>query len=484
MQYQYRTMKKIVLGTLLTALSFASFAKKGYRIEVKFKQDVTDSFVYLAHYYAKPLPTIYKTDSGRVVNKRSVIIENTDSVLGGVYMILFDNRSKFTEFILNNGDAYTINIDTTDMPKNTSFKTSEENTRYVEYEKYLMQYGAKQQVFIDGMKTAKTAADTQIIRDKSGALAKELIAYRTSYAKKYPNTYLTSVFNAMSTPEVPEGKHYLADGKTEDSTFNYRFYKTHYWDKFDFSDNRLMNSPIYDAKLEEYFNKLVYPVPDSMNLEADQLLTKTRKAPELFKYSLQWLAGNAERSKVMGMDEVFVHLVEQYYMKGDAYWLDSASTAKYIDRAQKIAPNVLGNTAPDLNMQDIWTIQDKKLSEQAGKYTLVVFWSKECSHCLKEIPQLDSVYNAVLEKRGVKVYAISTEGDLSDIQKKVNELKLEKWTNVVDAHNNTGYKDKYDVYATPKIYLLDENKKILGKGLDHENIVEVLDFVERKNAKK
>ena len=477
-------MKKIVLGALLTALTFASFAKNGYRIEIKFKQDVADTFVYLAHYYAKPLPTIYKTDSGRVVNKRTVIIENKDSVLGGVYMILFENRSRFSEFILNNGDAYTINIDTTDMPKNTSFKTSEENTRYVEYEKYLMQYGSKQQAFIEGLKTAKTAADSQAIRDKSGALAKELIAYRKDYTKKYPNTYLTTVFNAMATPEVPEGKHYLADGKTEDSTFNYHFYKDHYWDKFDFKDNRIMNSPVYDAKLEEYFNKLVYPVPDSMNLEADQLLAKTRKAPELFKYSLQWLAGNAEKSKVMGMDEVFVHLVEGYYMKGDAYWLDSASTAKYIDRAQKIAPNVLGNIAPDLEMQDIWTVQDKKLSDQAAKYTLVVFWSKECGHCLKEIPQLDSVYNAVLKKRGVKVYAISTEGDLSDIQKKVKELKLEEWTNVVDAHNNTGYKDKYDVYATPKVYLLDENKKILGKGLDHENVIEVLDFVERKNAKK
>lgn len=476
-------MKKLLLGAFCTAFSLASFGKEGYRIEVKFKQDVTDSFVFLAHYYAKPLPTIYKTDSGRVINKRTAIIETKDSVLGGVYMILFANRSKFTEFILNNGDNYTINIDTTDMPRNISFKTSEENARYVEYEKFLMEYGKKQQAFVEGLKTAKNNADTQAVRDKSGKLAKELFQYRANYATKYPNTYLSTIFNAMAVPEVPEGKHFLEDGKTIDSNFAYKYYKQHFWNKFDFKDNRIMNSPIYDAKLDEYFNRLVYPVPDSVNAEADALLAKTRKSTELFKYTLQWLAGNTEKSKVMGMDESFVHLVEKYYMKGDAYWLDSTSLSKYEDRARKIAPNVLGNLAPELNCQDIWTLQDKKLGDMDSKYTLVVFWSKDCGHCLLEVPQLDSIYRASLQKKGVKIYAMSTEGDLSDIQKKVKELKLQDWTHVVDAHNTTDYRTKYDVFSTPKIYLLDENKKIIGKGLDHSNILEVIEFNERKKAK-
>jgi thiol-disulfide isomerase/thioredoxin len=476
-------MKKLLLSALFAAIGLSSFAREGYRIEVKFKQDVADSFVYLAHYYAKPLPTIYKTDSGRVINKRTVVIESKDSVFGGVYMILFANKSKFTEFILNNGDAYTMTIDTTDMPKNVSFKTSEENSRYVEYERFLIDYGEKQQKFIEALKSAKNAADTQSLRDKSGVLAKELYKYRANYAQKYPGTYLANVFNAMWTPDVPEGKHYLPDGKTEDSTFAYKYYKQHYWDKFNFNDNRIMNSPVYDGKLEEYFNRLVFPTPDSMSNEADKLLARTRKSPEIFKYTLQWLAGNAERSKVMGMDEAFVHLVENYYMKGDAYWLDSTSLSKYEDRAKKIAPNVLGNIAPELDAQDVWTLQDKKLSDQVSKYTLVIFWSKECSHCLAEVPQLDSVYNKVLKQRGVKIYAFSTEGELSDIQKKIKALKLEDWTHVVDAHNSTNYREKYDVYSTPKIYLLDENKKIIGKGLDHSNIVDVLDFNERKKSK-
>ena len=477
-------MKKLFLSIVCSISGIASFAKDGYRIEIKFKQDIKDSFVYLAHAYAKPLPDVYKIDSGRVVNKRTVVIDSKDSVLGGMYMILFHRNSQLVNIILNNGDHFSMNVDTTDIPGNTMFSGSDENTRFNDYEKFLTVCGKKQHDLTDALKKAKTATDTQSIRNKGDKLNDEVHQYWTSYSAKYPHTFLGSFFNASQTPQTPEGKHYLNDGKTEDTTFAYRYYKQHYWDKFDFSDNRLINAPLYDGKLNEYFNRLVFPVPDSANVEADYILGKTRASKELFKYTLQWLAGNTYNSKIMGMDEAFIHLVENYYMKGDAYWMDSASLAKYENLAKKIAPNVLGNTAPDLTCQDIWTLKDKKLSEVQSKYTLAVFWSTECGHCLKEIPLLDSAYNTTLKKKGITVYSLITNGGtLSDIQKKVKELKLDEWVNVVDAEATTGYKDKYDVYTTPKIYLLDENKKIIGKGLDHSNILEVMEFNERKKAK-
>ncbi len=477
-------MKRLLCSAMIMAMSLASFAKNGYKIEVKFKHDVSDTFIYLAHYYAKPLPTIYKTDSARVINKRTAVIQSKDSILGGIYMILFENRSKYAEFILDNGDAMEMTIDTTDLPVNITFKNSPENTRYVAYEKYLMQYGMQQQQLNENMKSAKTAADSQAIRDKAAQLSKELRAYRQDYVKKHPRTYLSNIFNALEVPQVPEGVHYIPGTQTVDSNYAYDYYKKHYWDKLDFTDNRLMYSPVYDAKLDEYFNRLVLPLPDSVNAEADTLLARTRKAKELFKYTLHWLARNAETSKVMGMDEVFVHLIEKYYMRGDAYWLDSASLSKYEDRAKKIAPNVLGNIAPDVTMQDIWSLQDIRLLEVPASYTLVVFWSKECSHCLKEVPQVDSLYRAVLKDKGIKIYGVSTEGDLSDIQKKVQELKIMEWILVVDAQHNTGYRSKYDVSSTPQIYLLDKDKKIVGKGLDHSNILEVLEWNEKRSGKK
>ena len=104
----------------------------------------------------------------------------------------------------------------------------------------------------------------------------------------------------------------------------------------------------------------------------------------------------------------------------------------------------------------------------------------DCPVCKKEVPKLDSVYNAVLKNKGVKVYSIASGGELDKVQQFIKDNKIEDWINVADVNNNTGFKEKYDAYSTPKIYLLDEDKKIIGKGLDHSNINTVIEISEKK----
>src|SRR5690606_19659738 len=217
-------MKPLFVACIFLFATLSACAQKdGYKIKINFKQDVQDEYVYLAHYYVKPLPTIYKTDSAKVINHRTAVIESTDSVLGGIYMVLFNNNSKYTEFILDNGDEFEMTIDTVNMPANIRFKNSPENTRYVSYETYLLDYGKKQQALSAELEKAKNAADTQAIRDKSVALSDDLNRYRKEYTQTYPNTFLSQVFNAIRLPEVPKGTHYLPDGKTVDSNYAYRY---------------------------------------------------------------------------------------------------------------------------------------------------------------------------------------------------------------------------------------------------------------------
>ena len=111
---------------------------------------------------------------------------------------------------------------------------------------------------------------------------------------------------------------------------------------------------------------------------------------------------------------------------------------------------------------------------------MLVFWTPSCGHCQKEIPLLDSVYNASLKAKGVKVYAVRTEDDPKQWQDFIAKNHLEDWINVYDPNHYSDYRSKYDVYSTPVIYLLDENKKILGKKLDHSNIMQVIEMQERK----
>lgn len=473
-------MKKLFLFiALLAGIATGASAKDGYKITLKFTDiNLKDSLVYLAHYYGKPLPTIYKADSAKFDKNNVAVLESKEKITGGIYIMLLSDHKTFFEFLLDNGDDMSITATAATLPEGLSFRNSPENERFVAYERFLKAFGEGQQKLQSEMKKARTKTDTEAVREKAVAANKELMKYRTDYIAKYPGTLLGNVFNAILVPTVPEGKHLLPNGQ-EDSAFAYHYYKEHYWDKFNFKDNRLIHTPLYDAKLDEYFNKLVLPYVDSQKVEADTLLARTRTSPDLFKYSLWWLTRNVENSKIMGMDEVFVYLVEKYYMKGDAYWLTNEDLQKYVDRAQKIAPNVIGNVAPEIVMQDI-NGKVIPLSSIKSKYKLVVFWMPSCGHCQEEMPKLDSAYRASLKAKGVKVYAVRTEDDPQQWQDFIKKHHLEEWTNVYDPNHTSDFRSKYDVYQTPIIYLLDEKNIIRGKRLDHSNIGQVIEMLERK----
>lgn len=469
-------MKRIILPFLLLLVSAGAFAKDGYRIQLKLA-DTKDTLVFLAHYYAKPLPTIYKSDSARVKNG-VFTLESKEKLNGGIYIILLSDHKTYFEFLLDNGDDMTITVETKKLPDGITYKNSPNNDDFLKYSAFIKEYAAKQQAFQERVAHAKNAADSETIRKEMNASMKTLTAYRREYVKTHPKAVLSTIFNALEMPTIPEGKHYNADGSV-DSQYAYHYYKTHYWDHFDFQDDRIINTPIFDAKLDEYVNKEIYPAPDSIEYEAKELLTKMRGTKDLFKYTLSWFANFAQESKIMGMDEVFVWLVENYYMKGDATWMDNETLNKFIDRAMHIAPNVIGNVAPEVKLQDI----DKKehaLSDVKAKYTLLIFWSPDCGHCREEIPKIDSMYRTELKEKGMKIYAVRTEGDEKKWQDFIKEHHMQDWINVYDPENKGDFRVKYDVYSTPTMYLMDEKKIIIGKKLDHTTIKDVIRIQEHK----
>lgn len=477
-------MKKLFACLALLSLGGSAMAQKtaskdGYNIQLKLSNaDKQDTIVYLAHYYGKALPTIYKADSSRIDKNGNAKFNSKEKIAGGIYMMLFKDRSTYFEFLLNNGDDLSISANMIELPGSVKVKNSPENDAFADYMKFLKNFGEEQEALQGELKTAKTQADTIKVYDKMRASGKKLTDYRKNVAAKSPSTLLANIFSALEQPQVPEGEHKLPDG-TIDSLFGYRYYKDHYWDKFNLQDDRLIYTPMFEARIDEYINKLVMQVEDSVIKESNMLLAKTRGSKEMFKYTLWWLTRNAETSKIMGMDAVFVYLVENYYMKGDAFWLEPDVLQKYIDRASKIAPNVIGNIAPEIKMKDI-TGKMHSLRDLKAKYTLLLFWSPDCGHCLTEVPKLDSLYEASLKAKGVKVFAIRTEGDPKKWQEVINEKKLNDWTHVYDPEHRSNFRADYDIYSTPVIYLLDEKKIIRGKRLDHSNLGSLVEMLERK----
>nr|MBK9650961.1 hypothetical protein [Bacteroidota bacterium] len=69
---------------------------------------------------------------------------------------------------------------------------------------------------------------------------------------------------------------------------------------------------MFHAKLVEYFENLVYKIPDSINADADIIVKKAEADTEVFKYTVWFITYHYETSKIMGLDAVFVHMVKNY----------------------------------------------------------------------------------------------------------------------------------------------------------------------------
>jgi thioredoxin-related protein len=78
------------------------------------------------------------------------------------------------------------------------------------------------------------------------------------------------------------------------------------------------------------------------------------------------------------------------------------------------------------------------------------------------MPRLKELYNSQ-ETRSFEIMAVSIDTSKTAWTKFIKEEKL-NWINVSDLKGYYGKSaDEYNVYATPTIFLLDREKKILAK---------------------
>ncbi len=462
-------MKNIFVLVLCFAFcGLEKSAAQGYHITLRVN-GYKDTAVYLGNYYGKQT---YLADTARLNSRGEAVFSGKDKLPGGIYFILLPDKQKFFEILVDRQQDFSIAADTMNLVKRMLFHNSPDNDLFYQYNRYL----AEQQERVNAVK--EKGGDSVQLKATEKQIGENIQQYRKAYILKHPQTMLAAIFRAMEEPVIPTIPK-TAGGK-EDSTFAYRYYKEHYWDPINFADERLLRTPILETRMMKYFSQLVYPVADSVNREADKIIAKARPDKEVFKFVLWWLTHTYETSPYMGMDAVFVHLVEKYYIPGDAWWLTKEQSDKIIKRAYEIAPNLIGQKAPDLSLKDA-NMQPVSLYGTRGRYTLLVFWDPTCGHCQKELPVLDSIYEKNWKDKDVKVFSVMTGGTKEEWLKFIKDNHLEDWVNAWDPDEQSNYHRLYDVYSTPLVYILSENKKILAKRLDPPQVDAFLEHSLKKN---
>ncbi len=371
--------------------------------------------------------------------------------------------------IIDKEQNFSMETDTVDPVGSMQIKGSTDNSLFYDYLKFVVSKQKEMGALEAEMHTAKSKEDSAAVREKMTNVGKTVTDYKTKFMADHPQMLLSKVFETSREPEVPEAPK-LENGKT-DSTFAFRYYKSHYFDNVDFADARLLRTPLFHTKLDTYIKKLTLQMPDSINKEADYLVKKAEANPEVFKYVVWFITNTYETSNIMGMDAVFVHMVRNYYTKEKATWVDSTTMYKITERANVLEPILIGKKVKNLVLEDTAGVYHTLYNVKA-KYTMLLFWDPDCGHCQKVVPEVKKLYD-IVKPHGVEVFAMCTETEMDKWRKFIREKNL-NWLNLADPKIQNNFRYEFDINTTPQLFLLDEDKKILAKKIDVEVMAEML----------
>jgi thiol-disulfide isomerase/thioredoxin len=439
-------MKKIALLILL----ISSFAQAQFSINGTLTHSLDTDWVVLYRIEGSKQKFVQNT----TMKKDTLFIEGKTQTIGtfnfelpatakaSSYRISYRTQgTSFVDFIFNKENvSFTFHPD---YPEQTIlFSESKENITYKNYLKLdSLQVTAIRNPELDLKKSYKTA----LIKINSAQQA-----YLESTQQLYVYPFVKAGFR-VNPPEI----------KTNVKEYMSAILNT-FFEPIDFSNQALINSSFLLDRVTDYIFYLNY----SEDATTQQTLYKsavdtvfTKIEDSVFKKNvIEFLIEKFEENNNLRMIDF---LFENYYDALPA----SLQNAEFKSEKIKLLATAIGRIAPDFSWKE--NGKDFQLStlNDAKNYVLV-FWSTECSHCLKEIPELHAFLQ---DKKDIKVVAFSMETtDLGWNSMKVSlpnwhhVLGLNKWRNTVAR--------TYNINATPNYFILDADKRIIAKPIPLEEL--------------
>ena len=426
--------------------------------------------VYLAHYFGSTQQVI--KDTAIVDDQGNFHFQGTEELPLGLYLISFQ-KTKFLDFIIGNSN-FSFETDTLDAVAHMRVIGSPENEAFYTFQGEMMkQYGLLRNASL---------APAQI-----NSLRQDIKRYQDSWLQQNKNLFVSKLIKATFDPEIPAYKRVVKTKKDSADLYQYQyaFYKKHYFDNIDLNDDRFIRTPFLQRKIEKFFEDLVVQESDSIRKEADILLKPIQNA-DVRKYVIYKIASTYENHNVVGTDAAFVHMAEKYYLGEPALW-DTSTVRRMKERVQVLKPLLIGKRIPNMFLTDP---QGKliQLHTTGGTYTVMFLYDPDCSHCKEETPKL-LAQQAYFKSKGIQVFAASIVREMDLWKKFIAEFKIQSWINGIDIHKNiktgkeeyfTDFRNTFDVYSTPIVYILDKNKRIIGKRIPVDKIQEFIEFTEKK----
>ncbi|MDX1652929.1 MAG: thioredoxin-like domain-containing protein [Brumimicrobium sp.] len=491
-------MKALTVLFFLITVNLISYSQ-----ELKFKiEGIPDTTVHLVKYVGSKL---YYADTAQI--KKGMVRFDGSKQEPGILAVLLPGQRYF-EFIYNDEEVY-IETKSPNFIENMVVKKSKENKIFLDYIREIQSSSLKAKE-LNEQKSKLDPSDKEGITKISSeidAIGKSVTDYQKNLVKSNPSTFVAKVVRMSSDVVIPEPPK-NPDGSLVDSSYSYKYLRDHYFENIDFSDDRLVNTPVLQKKLEYYYSdRMLLQHPDTLIKYLTRVVDSIPEGSMMYRFFVTNLTSHFEKSKIMGMDKVMNVFVDRYYCARDkegnpkGYWMDSEKLDDLCKDTKTRLRLVQGVIPPNIILPDSTNIVWHSLYDIDKEYIILYFWDPNCGHCKKETPKLQTLYDKKLRDRGIEIFAVGKatgddfeawkkfirDNNLSFInvgvtekiyqQAKKNPRELIPSKTTLESLN---YQETYDIFSTPRVWVLDADKKIIAKSLSVAQLERLFDRLQDK----
>lgn len=471
--------RKTSLLLVVALFGFMQTIKAQYEIKLEIS-GCKDTCLILGHYY---LDKTYAIDTAWNKNGRFIFKKKDKKLESGIYFFS-TLKGRFCEFMVDKEQNFTLKTDDKDWTYDMKVKGSQTAAIYFEY-----------------MKSNKLLGDklTQLSQDKA-SISEEEYAERMKQVQQYgdslknvfiekqPDHLLTKVLSATKPVIIPDMPvPTKADGSPDSTKWQnerWYYYKQHYFDNIDLSCSGLLRTPsaVFNRTYEYFWNEVMkYEPVDSILMYADRVIEKAGDSKAMNRFLIHNITERYLQSGIMGQDRIYVEMVKRYFKSGKVDWLSPSSIETEVLRAEKWENLLIGKTVPNLacpdqngNWHDLYSLNKK--------YKILIFWSADCGHCIKEVPKFHEFYKEFKDKYDLEIMAVNTESDTAHWQSFISEKNLD-WVNLNGLVANFDWREYFDIVKTPVVYILDRRNIIIAKNIQGDNIAKVMELLDSGKLK-
>lgn len=371
---------------------------------------------------------------------------------------LISEYNKTFMVVLNKDEALEIKGESLATPESIVILNGEENQLF---EQYSMEHPRREQCLSAWDYLEKIyAKDTLFSVHK---IPKQAITTEKKRIKAQDNMFLASL------PKSSYMSWYLPMRKLISSTPTIAQYRTEEipaiiaaYRSIDYTDPRVYKSGLVTDMIGNHFwllensGRSLDSVYIEMNISIDQILENLANEEEKFNEITQHLFHLLEKRSLYASSE---YLALKVLTQNSCTINDDLAKQMELYRAMKI-----GNTAPNIEfkgdvIRDAQLIDSiSSLSDIKAKYKLLIFGASWCPQCAKELSQIIPIYNK-WKANSIEVLFVSLDTEESLFRGLASILPI---TSVCDYKKwEAQAVQDYYVFATPSLFLLDENHEIL-----------------------